>query len=228
MSRARPLLRRIVLWIAALALLGPVAAVAVYAIAPPPLTPLMAMRWLDGAGIDKEWLPLARIAAHVPRAVIASEDNLFCEHWGFDWRSMREAAEDYAAGRRLRGASTLSMQVAKNLFLWPGRDFVRKGLEAYLTVWIELLWPKRRIMEIYLNVAEWGDGIYGIGAAARAHFGKPAAALGAREAALLAAVLPDPRGWAPARPTAYVAERAQIIARRVPQLGPMLACVAPR
>ena len=165
-------------------------------------------------------MPLDRVAASVPRAVIASEDNLFCEHSGFDWRAIGDAAEEYAAGRRMRGASTISMQVAKNLFLWPGRDFVRKGIEAYLTVFVELLWSKRRIMEVYLNIAEWGDGIYGVDAAARAHFGKAPAALTPREAALLAAVLPNPREWSPARPTPYIAGRSDVIARRVAQLGP--------
>jgi monofunctional biosynthetic peptidoglycan transglycosylase len=164
----------------------------------------------------------------VPRAVIASEDNRFCEHSGFDWQAIGDAAEDYASGKRVRGASTLSMQVAKNLFLWPGRDFARKGVEAYITVFIELLWSKRRIMEVYLNIAEWGDGIYGAEAAARAHFGKAAAALTLREAGLLAAVLPNPLDWSPARPTPYIAGRADVIARRVGQLGPLLACVGGR
>jgi monofunctional biosynthetic peptidoglycan transglycosylase len=120
------------------------------------------------------------------------------------------------------------MQTAKNLFLWPGRDFVRKGIEAYLTVLIELIWSKRRIMEVYLNVAEWDDGVYGVGAAARAHFGKPAASLTRREAALLAAVLPNPREWSPSRPSSFIAGRADTITRRIAQLGPLLACVGPR
>jgi monofunctional glycosyltransferase len=219
---------RLFLWFAAILLVAPVGAIALYAIVPPPITPLMALRWLDGAAIGKDWVPLDRVAASVPRAVIASEDNLFCEHSGFDWHAIGDAAEDYAAGKRMRGASTISMQVAKNLFLWPGRDFLRKGAEAYLTVFVELLWSKRRIMEVYLNIAEWGDGIYGIDAAARAHFGKSASALLPREAALLAAVLPNPREWSPARPTPYIAGRSDAIARRVAQLGPLLGCVAAR
>lgn len=222
------LLIRLFLWCAAILLVAPAAAIALYAVVPPPITPLMALRWLDGAAIRKDWVPLDRVAVSVPRAVIASEDNLFCEHSGFDWRAIGDAAEEYAAGKRMRGASTVSMQVAKNLFLWPGRDFLRKGIEAYLTVFVELLWSKRRIMEVYLNIAEWGDGIYGIDAAARAHFGKPASALTPREAALLAAVLPNPREWSPARPTPYIAGRSDVIARRAAQLGPLLACVAGR
>jgi monofunctional biosynthetic peptidoglycan transglycosylase len=119
------------------------------------------------------------------------------------------------------------MQTAKNLFLWPGRDLVRKALEAWLTPQVELLWPKRRIVEVYLNVAELGPGIYGAEAAARAYFGKPASALGVREAALLAAILPSPRDWSPARPSAYLQGRVRTIRTRIDQLGPMLACVAP-
>jgi monofunctional glycosyltransferase len=221
-------MRRLLFWLAAAVLVAPPALIALYAIVPPPLTPLMALRWFDGAAIRKTWVPLDRVAVAVPRAVIASEDNIFCEHAGFDWRAIGDAAEGYAEGKRLRGASTISMQVAKNLFLWPGRDFLRKGLEAYLTVFVELLWSKRRIMEVYLNIAEWGDGIYGIDAAARAHFGKAPSSLAPREAALLAAVLPNPREWSPARPTAYIAGRSEVIARRVGQLGPLLACVAGR
>jgi monofunctional glycosyltransferase len=221
-------LLRLLAFILAIALALPVLLVALYGFVPPPLTPLMALRWFDGAAIRKTWTPLARVAPAVPRAVIASEDNLFCEHAGFDWVAIGEAADDYATGKRVRGASTISMQVAKNLFLWPGRDFARKGVEAYITVFVELLWSKRRIMEVYLNIAEWGDGIYGIGAASRAHFGKAAAALTPREAALLAAVLPNPREWSPDRPTPYIAGRADVILRRVGQLGPLLACVGRR
>ena len=224
----RSRLVRLLLWIVAIVVLVPAILIALYGVVPPPLTPLMAMRWFDGAGIRKEWVPLSRVAVHTPRAVIASEDNLFCEHSGFDWRSIGDAVEDYSTGRRTRGASTISMQTAKNLFLWPGRDFVRKGIEAYLTVLIELLWSKQRIMEVYLNIAEWGDGVYGIGAAARAHFRKPAASLTTREAALLAAVLPNPREWSPVRPSDYISGRADVIARRIGQLGPLLACVSSR
>lgn len=221
-------LLRLLALLVVVALALPVLVVALYTVVPPPLTPLMALRWFGGAEIRKTWTPLERVAPAVPRSVIASEDNLFCEHSGFDWRAIGEAADDYASGKRMRGASTISMQVAKNLFLWPGRDFVRKGIEAYITVVVELLWSKRRIMEVYLNIAEWGDGLYGIEAASRARFGKPAAALTPREAALLAAVLPNPREWSPAPPTPYIAGRADVIVRRMGQLGPLLDCVAAR
>lgn len=226
-----PAVKRLIRLLALLILFvlaAPVALVALYAVVPPPLTPLMALRWFDGAAIRKTWTDLERVAPAVPRAVIASEDNLFCAHSGFDWNAIGDAADDYASGKRVRGASTISMQVAKNLFLWPGRDFVRKGVEAYITVFVELLWSKRRIMEVYLNIAEWGDGLYGIGAASHARFGKTAAALTPREAALLAAVLPNPREWSPDRPTPYIAGRADVILRRVGQLGPLLACVGGR
>ena len=226
--KLRSRLRRLLLWIVAILVLGPLALIAVYAVVPPLLTPLMVTRFIDGAGLEKTWTPLRAVSAHVPKAVIASEDNLFCSHSGFDWSSLQAAVVDYAEGGRLRGASTISMQTAKNVFLWPGRDFVRKGLEAYLTFWIERMWSKRRIMEVYLNIAEWGDGIYGVGAASRAYFGKSAAALTEREAALLAAVLPNPREWSPKRPTPFIDERARIIVSRIDQLGPMLACVAKR
>ncbi len=226
--KAKSRIRRWLVRAAAVPLLGPALVIALYGVVPPPITPLMVIRYVEGAGIDKDWVPLERVAAHVPRAVIAAEDNLFCEHAGFDWGAMRDAIDDYVAGRRVRGASTISMQTAKNLFLWPGRSFVRKGIEAYLTVLIELLWSKRRIIEVYLNIAEWGDGVYGIEAAARTHFRKSAASLSAREAALLAAVLPNPREWSPVRPSDFVAERARTIAVRIDQLGPMLACAARR
>jgi monofunctional biosynthetic peptidoglycan transglycosylase len=158
--------------------------------------------------------------------VIAAEDNLFCTHHGFDLGSLQDAFDDWQDDRRTRGASTISMQTSKNLFLWPGRDFVRKGAEAYVTAWMELLWPKTRIAEVYLNIAEWGPGLYGAEAAARAYFKKPAADLSRREAALLAAVLPNPRAWSPARPTAYIARRAATLQRRMTQLGPaLLACI---
>jgi monofunctional biosynthetic peptidoglycan transglycosylase len=204
----------------------PLLLLAAYRFLPPPMTPLMLIRLLEGEGLSQSWVPLAQIAPALPRAVIAAEDNRFCEHRGFDWQAIGEVLADVRAGReRPRGASTLTMQTAKNLFLWPGRSLLRKGGEAWLTPQIELLWPKRRIMEVYLNIAELGPGIYGAEAAAQAYFGKPAAALSNREAALLAAVLPNPRRWSPAAPTAYIERRVRAIGTRVRQLGPMLACI---
>lgn len=221
-----PLIRRILIGLALAALLGPPLGLIAFRVLPPPVTPLMLIRLAEGHGIAKTWVPLAEISPHLRAAVIAAEDNLFCTHNGFDIASLQDALADWQEDRRTRGASTISMQTAKNLFLWPGRDVVRKGAEAYVTVWLELLWPKPRIAEVYLNVAEWGPGLYGAEAAARTHFGKAAADLTRREAALLAAVLPNPLRWTPAKPSAYIANRASTLQRRMTQLGPaLLACI---
>jgi monofunctional biosynthetic peptidoglycan transglycosylase len=210
-----------------LVLLVPPALLLVYRFLPVPITPLMVIRLVEGQGLDKAWLSLEAIAPALPQAVVAAEDNRFCQHAGFDWRELEGQIEALLAGERPRGASTITMQTAKNLFLWPGRDLARKALEAWLTPQIELLWPKRRIVEVYLNIAEFGPGIYGAEAAARVYFGKSARGLNAREAALLAAVLPSPRDWSPRRPTEYLRGRARTIRTRIDQLGPMLDCVRP-
>lgn len=209
--------RWIVLFLLVLALL-PVPVIVLYRFVPPPITPLMLLRAAESEPIRKRWIPYARIAPSLVRAVVASEDARFCRHHGFDWIEMDDAWSAYRAGEKLRGASTISMQTAKNLFLWPGRSFVRKGVEAYLTVLIEAFWSKERIIEVYLNIVEWGHGVYGAEAAAITHFGKPAAELTAREAVLLASVLPNPRAWPAERPTAYIEERATTILRRMPEV----------
>jgi monofunctional biosynthetic peptidoglycan transglycosylase len=185
----------------------------------------MVWRLAQGEGLTKAWRPLDAISPHLPRAVIAAEDNRFCGHGGFDWPELRGQLDRVLAGKPARGASTITMQVAKNLLLWPERDPIRKLLEAWLTPQIELFWGKRRIIEVYLNVAETGPGLYGAEAAAQRYFGKPASDLTRREAALIAAVLPNPRAWSPRQPTAYIARRARTIERRVQQLGPLLDCV---
>lgn len=217
-------IRWIAFWTLAAALLAPVALVLLYRELPPPATPLMVIRLFEGEGIKKDWVPLSKISPNVIQAVIALEDNNFCEHSGVDWGSLFEALAGYYRGERLRGASTISMQTAKNLFLWPGRDYLRKGLEAPLTILLETLWDKQRILEVYLNVAEWGPGIYGVEAAARAHFNKPASRLSRYEGALLAAVLPNPRRWSPATPTAYIQRRAHSTRTRMGYLAPLLSC----
>jgi monofunctional biosynthetic peptidoglycan transglycosylase len=163
------------------------------------------------------WVPLRQISPELAIAVVTAEDQKFPVHSGFDWVSIGEVIEEGDA--RPRGASTLTQQVAKNLFLWPGRSFLRKGLEAWFTVLLEAIWPKRRILEVYLNVAEFGPGVYGAGAASERYFGKPASALGRREAALLAAVLPSPRRLHAARPSSYLLERAAWIERHAAGLG---------
>ena len=212
--RGRHLVRRVLLGLFLLSLVP----VVVYRFVAPPLTALMLIRHFgDGAPIHKTWEPLGRISPSLVRAVVSSEDERFCVHHGFDWIQMREAWHEFLAGHRHpRGASTISMQTAKNVFLWPGRNLLRKGIEAYFTVLIEALWGKPRIMEVYLNVIEWGRGIYGAEAASRAYFGHSAATLSPREAALLAAVLPNPREMSPRRPSEYVENRAALIRARMP------------
>jgi monofunctional biosynthetic peptidoglycan transglycosylase len=187
---------RIALYSAIGFIIGSIALVALYRVLPPPGTPLMLIRLVEGYRIDKSWRSLDEISPHLIRAAMAGEDARFCRHHGFDWGAVATAWDRYQSGHgRLFGASTISMQTAKNVFLWPGRDWLRKGFEAWFTALIELAWGKRRIMEIYLNVAEWGPGVYGAEAAARHYFHKPADALNPEEAVRLAAALPDPLGW---------------------------------
>jgi monofunctional biosynthetic peptidoglycan transglycosylase len=169
--------------------------------------------------IDYEWVNLERISSHAAIAVIASEDQQFPFHAGFDLSSIRESVRASERGRKLRGASTISQQVAKNLFLWNGRSFVRKAVEAWMTVLIELTWPKERILEVYLNIVELGRGIYGMEAAAHRFYHKPAARLTSSEAAVLAAVLPNPIRMHADRPSAYVLERRDWILGQMRALG---------
>jgi monofunctional biosynthetic peptidoglycan transglycosylase len=173
----------------------------------------------DGApkSAHRRWVPWEAISEHLPISIVAAEDQHFPTHNGFDFEAIQQVIEEDR--NRSRGASTISQQLAKNMYLWPARSYFRKGLEAYLTGFIELLWPKRRILEVYMNVVEYGPGIYGAEAASRTYFGKPAASLTPYEAALLAAVLPNPRGRSANRPSAFVQRRAQWILRQVRQLG---------
>ena len=208
----RPLLRllgKLVFFAIAFTLLWVVA----YRFLPVPYTIPIALDAADGQRIQKDWEPLDRISPNLVRAVIASEDSHFCEHHGFDVEAIEKAIKENAAGDRLRGGSTISQQTAKNAFLWHGRNFVRKGLEAYFTGLIELIWGKRRIMEVYLNVAEFGPGIYGAEAASRFHFNKGAADLTRNEAARLAAVLPDPIDRNAGRPGPFVRRHSANIQR---------------
>ena len=168
---------------------------------------------------DYEWVNLERISPYAAIAVIASEDQQFPFHAGFDLNSIRESVRASERGKKLRGASTISQQVAKNLFLWNGRSFVRKGIEAWMTVLIEFTWPKERILEVYLNIVELGKGIYGMEAAARRFYHKPAARLTSSEAAVLAAVLPNPIRMRADRPSAYVLERRDWILGQMRALG---------
>jgi monofunctional biosynthetic peptidoglycan transglycosylase len=177
----------------------------------PPST-LMLGRWVTGQSVDRVTVPLSAISPELPAAVIASEDARFCTHSGVDWSALRDVIDDEDGPSR--GASTITMQTAKNLFLWPSRSYIRKGLELPLALYLDLVWGKRRVMEIYLNIAEWGDGIFGAEAAARHHFGKSARDLTRREAALLATTLPNPILRNAARPSrGQRAHTARILAR---------------
>jgi len=176
--------------------------------------------WTQGAVAPRYcWVDWDAIAPSVKLAVVAAEDQKFPVHHGFDVQQIAESLEEARDGGRLRGASTISQQMAKNLFLWPGQSWVRKGLEAYLTLLVETLWPKRRILEVYLNVAELGRGIYGVEAATQAFFGKPAARLDESESALLAAVLPSPKRLRVDAPSAYVRSRQSWILGQMRSLG---------
>jgi monofunctional biosynthetic peptidoglycan transglycosylase len=193
---------------------------------PVPLTAFMVRDYVvafatraPGYEFSHDWVAWERISPHAAVAVIAAEDQKFASHAGFDLESIDQALEEARRGGRLRGASTLSQQVAKNLFLWPGQSWLRKGLEAGLTVLVELAWPKRRILEVYLNSAEFGRGVWGIEAASRRFFDKPAADLNRHEAALLAAVLPNPIRLRVDKPSGYVRGRQQWILRQMAALG---------
>lgn len=166
-----------------------------------------------------QWVNLGSISPYAPLAAIASEDQKFFSHMGFDFDAIEKAWEHNQRGKRVHGASTISQQVAKNLFLWPGRSFIRKGLEVYFTLLIEGLWPKHRILEVYLNVAEFGHGIFGVEAASRAYFHKPAAKLNSAEAAILAAILPSPLRSSAVRPSGYISERAWHIQQQMRLMG---------
>lgn len=193
----------------------------IYRFVDPPVTPLMAIRMIErGEAIRYRPVPLAAVARGLPRAVIASEDGRFCQHHGIDFGAVQDALDDYGETGRLRGASTITMQVARNLFLWPGGGVLRKGLEAPLALALDAFWPKRRIMEVYLGIAEMGPGLFGAEAAAQTLFGIPASRLSESQAARLAAILPSPNRWNAARPTAYIERRSEVIRGRAGQLGP--------
>jgi len=194
-------------------IIGPVVVVGIYRLVPPPLTYLMVQRTLEGQGFRRTWRPISDISPELTRSVIAAEDSGFCAHHGFDFNAMEKALAHNAKSEKVRGGSTISQQTAKNVFLWPDRSYVRKGLEAYFTVLIEGLWGKRRIMEVYLNSVEWGPGVYGAEAAARKNFGVSADKLTSAQAARLAAILPSPLKWRAARPGPYVRRRSGRIDR---------------
>lgn len=186
----------------------------------------MLARWLTGQDVTRRVVTLSEIAPALPQAVIASEDARFCVHRGVDWDALREVLGDADEDGPSRGASTVAMQTAKNLFLWSSRSYIRKALEIPLALYLDLVWGKRRTMEIYLNVAEWGDGIFGAEAASRRHFGKPARELSRREAAFLATALPNPFLRDPAKPSRRQRELATILLARMEAADD--GCVAER
>jgi monofunctional biosynthetic peptidoglycan transglycosylase len=190
-----------------------------------PVSTLMLWRWVTGARVERTFVPIERIPAVLPVTVIASEDGRFCSHRGVDWREIRERLDDVDDLSAARGVSTITQQTAKNLFLWQGRSFVRKGLELPLALWIDLVLPKRRVMEIYLNIAEWGpNGQFGAEAGSRYAFAKPVRSIGAREAALLAAVLPNPRRRSARQPGPGVRRLATVYEARATAQRGLAAC----
>ena len=217
-SRARTWLRRVMVCIGVLLIL-PLPLCLLLNVVQPPTTAMMLARTWDRWSADKEptWprrrvVPRDSIAPALRRAVLASEDDRFYLHHGFDFEEIEKAIERRNRGRPMRGASTISQQVVKNIFLWEGRSWVRKGIEAYITVWLEVVVPKDRILDLYVNLAEWGDGIFGIEAAAQHHFRKSAKRLSREESARLAAVLPSPVRWSP-RGSVASARAASILSR---------------
>ena len=191
----------------------------------PPVSTLMIARWIAGRDVVRTFVPLDRIAPPLVASVVMSEDARFCRHAGVDWGALREVIDDADEDGPSRGASTIPMQTAKNLFLWPSRSVLRKGLEIPLALLIDVAWPKRRILEIYLNIAEWGDGIFGIEAAAQHYFHKSAAALDANEAAVLATALPNPIRRDAAHPKRGHLMLAGRVRARAREAGPWLDCL---
>jgi monofunctional biosynthetic peptidoglycan transglycosylase len=199
----------------------------IYRFVPPPITPLMIIR-LGGQlfsgeslKLKKDWVSIDQISPNMELAVVAAEDQQFTEHWGFDFNAIQKAIKnnDRKKKKAVHGGSTISQQTAKNVFLWPGRSWVRKGFEVYFTLLIELCWSKERIIEVYMNEVEMGNGIYGVEAASQAYFHKHAKSLSQGEAALIAAILPSPLRWSPVKPSGYVMMRQRWIMRNMNNLG---------
>lgn len=228
LERLKPWQRKVV-YVLAFLVAWPIVMTIVYAVVPPPFSNVMILRLFSGNGISKDWVSIDEMSPHLAKAVISSEDARFCEHHGVDWVEFQGVVEDAFDDDEgpIRGASTIPMQVAKNLFLWDGRTFVRKGLEIPVAYWMDFVWSKRRMMEIYLNIVEWAPGVYGAEAASQLHFRKPASKLTRREAALLAAVLPNPIKRKAGRPSKRVSSIAYRIMGRMNQMGGYLTCIEP-
>jgi monofunctional biosynthetic peptidoglycan transglycosylase len=217
-------MRRLIWFVIKLALLlaGLFVVLSLIALVITPPSTLMLARWATGQPVEHSTVPLSAISPALAQAVIASEDARYCQHRGVDWDALQEVMDDEDGPSR--GASTIAMQTAKNVFLWPSRSYLRKAVEMPLALYLDVVWGKRRVMEIYLNVAEWGDGVFGAEAAARHHFGKAARDLTRREAAALAASLPNPRKRDPAHPAAAQSRHAGRILARIPSTP--TGCVA--
>lgn len=194
----------------------------------PPFTAVMLADKLGGATLKRQWVPLQGISPNLRLAVVASEDGNFCTHRGVDWGAVRDAIDQAKSWKGVRGASTISMQTAKNIYLWEDRNYVRKALEVPLSYAMTALWPKDRMLEVYLNIAQWGPGLYGAEAASRHYFRKPASALTRREAVLLTAALPNPLVRNPAKPSRTMLIVANAVERRLPLIERRAGCVLNR
>lgn len=215
--------KRIFQVLVVLVLLPPVLTVIYSAV--PPVSTLMLARYVQFLWVDRQWVPLENISPNLIKSVVASEDGGFCVNHGVDWGALKAQLEAFQDGERPRGASTITMQTAKNLFLWSDRSYIRKGLEIPLALMLDGILTKKRVLEIYLNIAEWGEGIFGAEAAANAWFGKPAKELSRVEAARLATALPNPRGRNPAKPSAGHRKLAATNLARVGSAGPIFSCL---
>jgi len=229
-KKKQPLIKRIgiiaakvLLWFVLVSVLWVLA----YRFINPPITLLMVQRNWERKDkdkpnkIEKKWVKFEDISDNMKRAAVSAEDQLFLKHMGFDIKAIEKAYASNTKGKKVKGGSTISQQTAKNVFLWPGRSYIRKAFEAYFTLLIEVLWSKERILEIYLNVIEMGDGIYGAEAAAQAYYGKSCTKLSRAEAALIAACFPNPLRWNPKKPTGYIRHRQYLIMRNMKRLGPL-------
>ena len=222
-KKKRSIFKRILIWTSKIILglfIFNIFIVIVYRWVNPPVTPLMLIRKItDDAPIKQQWVNIKDISPHLIASAIAAEDNHFLGHQGFDFGAIQKAIGERKTGKRKRGASSISQQTAKNVFLWVNQSWVRKGLECYFTVLIELFWSKERIMEVYLNVIEMGDGVYGCEMASQIYFHKKAKNLTLHQAALITACYPNPRKWTPSKPTSYINNRASKIAHLTTLIG---------
>jgi len=227
-KRRHPWLRRIGLVVLAI-MVGLFLSIIAFRFVNPPITPVMVAEKLRGTTLKYRFVPLESIARDLPLAVIASEDGRFCNHWGVDWAAVKDAVQEARKrGRGFRGASTIPMQTAKNLYLWTDRSYVRKVLEVPLAYLLTIFWPKERVIEVYLNIAQWGPGIFGAEAASQHYFRKSASQLTRREALLLAVSLPAPRLRNPGKPSPRMLRMAKAVERRMPVLAARSVCVAPK